>query len=202
MKGSKVLLIFIVLITVALVGCQSGGQEDVTLLKEESASVKAELKETKEALSNAEMLIEALKSEMEDDLVDLNEKPEIENKEIKIAAIKASVEELERLVQGAYQSGDLSKALEDFAGRQSIDLSYVYFGSVDDTFIVWPEIELPEGYKITERPVYKEAANNGLYVAEAYMDFAEERMVQTISKAVYVNDELIGVVGIDAFLDE
>lgn len=201
MKGSKVLLIFIVLITVALVGCQSSEQEDVTLLKEELATVKAELKETKEALSNAEMLIEELKSEMEDDLVDLNEKPEIENKEIKVAAIKASVEELERLVQGAYQTGDLSRALEDFAGRQSIDLSYVYFGSVDDTFIVWPEIELPEDYKITERPVYNEAASNGLYVAEAYMDFAEERMVQTISKAVYINDELIGVVGIDAFLD-
>lgn len=201
MKRSKVLLIFIVLVTVALVGCQSSEQEDVTLLKEELASVKAELKETKEALSNAEMLIEELKSEMEDDLVDLNENPEIENKEIKVAAIKASVEELERLVQGAYQSGNLSKALEDFAGRQSIDLSYVYFGSVDDTFIVWPEIELPEDYKITERSVYNEAANNGLYVAEVYMDFAEERMVQTISKAVYVNDELIGVVGIDAFLD-
>lgn len=201
MKGSKISLILIVLITMALVGCQSGEQDDVSLLKEELASVKTELRETKEALSNAETVIEALQNEMEDTVVDLNEKTEIENKEIKVAAIKASIEELERLVQGSYQSGDLSKSLEDFAGRQSIALSYVYFGSVDDTFIVWPEIELPENYKITERPIYTEALNQDMYVAEAYMDFAEERMVQTISKAVYVNDELIGVVGIDAFLD-
>lgn len=201
MKKSKTLFLFTLLITMSLVGCQSSGQEDISLLKEELASVKAELKETKEALSDAETVIETLKSEMEDDVVDLNEKTEIENTEIKIAAIKASIEELERLIQGSYQNGDLSESLKDFVKRQSIDVSYVYFGSVDDTFTVYPEIELPEDYKITERPVYKEAVNNSVYVAEAYMDFTEDKLLQTISKAVYVNDELIGVIGIDAFID-
>lgn len=180
MKQSKILLLVVLLFTATLVGCQSSGQGDADWLGNEIVTLKKELHETQNALKRAEAEIEALK----------------------IARIKSSIEELERLVQVTYQEGDLSKDLETFAQTQSIDIASVYFATVEGAMLIWPQIDLPEDDKMTERPIFTEALDKEVYIADVYMDFVENRRIQTLSKAVYIDGDWIGVLGIDVFLDE
>ena len=95
----------------------------------------------------------------------------------------------------------MKELLDEFIESQSIDIDYVYFGTVNDDFTISPIIELPNSYLFTERPPYKEAVEKGTSIAEIYIDAFSERSIQTISKAIYIDDKLIGVVAIDVFID-
>jgi methyl-accepting chemotaxis protein len=77
----------------------------------------------------------------------------------------------------------------------------VYFASNEGSMILYPDQELPEDYDARERPWFTNAIEQGIVIEELYLDDLSQRYVQSIFKSIVVNDEIIGVLGIDIFVD-
>ncbi|RKX46011.1 MAG: methyl-accepting chemotaxis protein [Thermotogae bacterium] len=81
-------------------------------------------------------------------------------------------------------------------------ISNVYFGDVEGNMFIYPEQELPEGYDPRVRPWYQAAANTGKGVwTDPYEDAFTGKWVVTYAVPVYENGKLIGVLGIDVYID-
>ncbi len=81
-------------------------------------------------------------------------------------------------------------------------ISSVYFGDVNGNMFIYPEQELPEGYDPRVRPWYQEAVQaNGPVWSEPYQDAVTGKWVVTYAIPVYYNGKLVGVVGLDVFID-
>ncbi|MFA4662581.1 methyl-accepting chemotaxis protein [Pyrococcus kukulkanii] len=79
---------------------------------------------------------------------------------------------------------------------------YVYFGDINGNMYMYPEEELPEGYDPRVRPWYKQAVEVGHAVfTDPYPDATTGKWVITYAIPVYLNGKLIGVVGLDVFID-
>ncbi len=86
------------------------------------------------------------------------------------------------------------------SGRQ--ELLNLYCGTKDSRFIQSnPEAEIPEGYDPVERGWYKQAAESGtVVVTDPYCDALTGKMCATVAAPVYIDDELVGVIGLDVTL--
>ncbi|NJE53934.1 methyl-accepting chemotaxis protein [Thermococcus sp. 21S9] len=81
-------------------------------------------------------------------------------------------------------------------------LSGVYFGDVNGNMYIYPKQELPAGYDPRKRPWYQEAVEKGGPVwSQPYRDASSGKWVITYAIPVYLNGKLIGVVGLDVFID-
>lgn len=76
-------------------------------------------------------------------------------------------------------------------------INNIYFGDTEGNFFIEPSIELPENYDFRERLPYKDAVSFGLCKPEPYIDYGSNNYIQSIYKPVYINDILVGVLGID-----
>ncbi|WP_297417107.1 methyl-accepting chemotaxis protein [Thermococcus sp.] len=82
-------------------------------------------------------------------------------------------------------------------------LSAVYFGDVNGNMFIYPKVKLPQGYDPRVRPWYKDAlAKNSPVWSEPYKDASTGKWVVTFSMPVYYNGKLVGVIGLDVFIDE
>ena len=83
------------------------------------------------------------------------------------------------------------------------ELLNLYYGTADKLFIqADPNATAPEGYDPTMRGWYQAAESAGnTVVTDPYMDVLIGGMCITIATPVYVNGELVGVVGADFTLD-
>lgn len=81
------------------------------------------------------------------------------------------------------------------------ELVYVYFAGADKVMQMVPNTELPKDYDPTTRPFYTEAVTNYTFASEPYEDATNGRMIQTVAKPVEVNGKIIGVIGIDFYID-
>ncbi len=82
-------------------------------------------------------------------------------------------------------------------------LSAVYFGDINGNMFIYPKQELPQGYDPRVRPWYKDAlAKNGPVWSEPYRDASTGKWVVTFAMPVYYNGKLVGVIGLDVFIDE
>lgn len=80
-------------------------------------------------------------------------------------------------------------------------IDYAYLAFEDDSFIISPEVELPEDYSPTDRPWYIEAMKAGRFHDE-YMDAMKDWMYYTVAEPVG-NDKIGQVVlGIDFVLED
>ncbi len=86
------------------------------------------------------------------------------------------------------------------SGRQ--ELLNLYCGTKDSRFIQSNlEAEIPEGYDPVERGWYKQAAESGtVVVTDPYCDALTGKMCATVAAPVYIDDELVGVIGLDVTL--
>jgi len=79
----------------------------------------------------------------------------------------------------------------------------IYYADAMGKMILSPPIiQLPEDYDARERPWYKNALEEELYKPLPYQDQTVEKNIQTIAKALYKEDELIGVIGMDYELED
>jgi diguanylate cyclase (GGDEF)-like protein/putative nucleotidyltransferase with HDIG domain/PAS domain S-box-containing protein len=77
-------------------------------------------------------------------------------------------------------------------------LSSIYFGTPDNTMIITSDIYLPPSYDLTTRPWYlKATTESGVVFTDAFLDVSQQKYIVTGAKAVYEEDTLIGVIGID-----
>ncbi|GAB6134672.1 methyl-accepting chemotaxis protein [Thermococcus prieurii] len=81
-------------------------------------------------------------------------------------------------------------------------LSAVYFGDVNGNMYIYPEQKLPAGYDPRKRPWYQEAVQkNGPVWSQPYRDASTGKWVVTYAVPVYYNGKLVGVIGLDVFID-
>ncbi|OPJ54979.1 methyl-accepting chemotaxis protein [Alkalithermobacter paradoxus] len=74
-----------------------------------------------------------------------------------------------------------------------------YFALENKDMLIYPHIDLPEGYDPTSRPWYQGAIKdiNKTYFTDPYADATTNEIVMTISRAVVENGKVIGVIGAD-----
>ncbi|MBZ4649474.1 methyl-accepting chemotaxis protein [Thermosipho sp. (in: thermotogales)] len=79
------------------------------------------------------------------------------------------------------------------------DALWIYLGTSDKKFYIYPDAELPEGYDPTKRPWYVDAVKNKgkVIITEPYLDASTSDIVITVAKAVVNNGQIIGVVALD-----
>ncbi len=86
------------------------------------------------------------------------------------------------------------------AGRE--ELLNLYCGTKDSKFYQSnAEAEIPEGYDPVQRGWYKQAAEaKATIVTDPYWDVLTNQMCATIASPVYINNELVAVIGADVTL--
>ncbi|WP_297548650.1 methyl-accepting chemotaxis protein [Thermococcus sp.] len=94
--------------------------------------------------------------------------------------------------------------LEDFQAiaKAEPNLSAVYFGDVNGNMYIYPNQQLPQGYDPRKRPWYQAAVEKkGPVWSKPYKDASSGKWVITYAVPVYLNGKLIGVVGLDVYID-
>lgn len=85
--------------------------------------------------------------------------------------------------------------------EQNSSLISIYLGTPDNKYIYANDWVPPSDLIMRTRPWYVAAAEKGNLVLTApYLDAAAERLVVTMAKPIYENNELLGVVGVDKSL--
>lgn len=86
--------------------------------------------------------------------------------------------------------------------KSNSDISAAYFGTKDKKTFINSTTKLPDGYDPTSRGWYKKAAEaKSLVWTDPYLDAFTGKMAITVAKPVIVNNEVVGVYGLDILLD-
>lgn len=80
-------------------------------------------------------------------------------------------------------------------------MQMVYFSDSEGNFYCSEDIEMPAGYDSRERPWYKNAQDNGIYISDIYLDYATGDKI--ISFATKIDSENVkGVLGYDYIVEK
>ncbi|MFD1737549.1 methyl-accepting chemotaxis protein [Bacillus salitolerans] len=102
-----------------------------------------------------------------------------------------------------YQTeGSINLILEEFKHTKDInpDFVNVYMGTASNgEMILYPEVDLPEGYDARTRPWYQQAIENPTEIiwTEPYVDTATKEIIVSAAKAVQKSGQIIGVFSVD-----
>lgn len=130
------------------------------------------------------------------------------NATLLLSEIMLPEKELVNIAVQKLQSMDLfdDKSIKEFIWDRSAGFTTVggfYFGRYDGTQFINTDGQLSPDYNPTERPWYIEAANEkGLIITSSYTDSLTGKTCITIAAPVYQNTQLMGVVGLDIFIDK
>lgn len=100
---------------------------------------------------------------------------------------------------------ELHSLFEKFTDQNEL-FQYIYLGTENKTFSIYPEVEgLPEDYDPTSRPWYSPAKAipaDSVHITDAYLDGTGKEYMVTISKPIYKDNKLFGVIGVDLSLEK
>lgn len=96
---------------------------------------------------------------------------------------------------------EIQAILTDITSNEELEIQYAYYGSKEGAFYMYPIEELPDDYDFRERPPYLNTMEAEIYYAEPYTDLVTNRQIQTIGITVYDENGIIGVLGIDAYIE-
>ncbi|MGG2093398.1 methyl-accepting chemotaxis protein [Bacillus sp. S13(2024)] len=101
------------------------------------------------------------------------------------------------LTEDTYQGEKIENVKTQFSQYSSIhpEVEGIYFGTQDEVFVREPSIQMPEGYKPTDRPWYKDAIKDGdkVIVTAPYESSSTKNMVVTIAKRTKDGKGVVGV---------
>ncbi|GFZ33017.1 methyl-accepting chemotaxis protein [Clostridium zeae] len=82
------------------------------------------------------------------------------------------------------------------------DIKLFYFATPSKMMYLYPETKLPDGYDPTSRPWYQKAIQNKdtAVFSDPYQDSATGQFIISVSKAVELNGQVVGVVSADISL--
>lgn len=121
--------------------------------------------------------------------------------EDKLDHIESELNKLINTINALKDSSDMVKEFENYMNDSELEVVHLYFANVDGETFLEPFSELPQDYDPRERPFYINAVKDGIFIPEQYNDFMTNRLIQTIAKPMYVNNEIIGVIGMDVYYD-
>ncbi|MCM1261329.1 MAG: methyl-accepting chemotaxis protein [Butyrivibrio sp.] len=120
----------------------------------------------------------------------------IENEKMLASGAASAIE------SGGRTEVDFIQSVVDIYANGREELLNLYCGTRDSDFIQSNrEAEIPEGYDPTARGWYQQADKAGtVIVTDPYWDVLTNQMCTTIAAPVYINGELVGVIGLDVTL--
>lgn len=105
----------------------------------------------------------------------------------------------------ANQPQELVQLFEKIAKQNDL-ISNMYLGTEEKDFIIYPnDYPLPDDYDPTIRPWYtplKDGGEDQFFITDAYLDAGTDTYMITVSKPLYKNDRLYGVLGADISLEK
>lgn len=116
-----------------------------------------------------------------------------------IEAIELELNQLINKIKSLKDSSDVIGVFKDFMITSELEIIHVYYADHKGLHIE-PRSKLPEDYDPTLRPFYVHAIKEGVYIPAPYLDLLTNKMIQTLSKPIYVNSEVVGVIGMDVYL--
>ncbi|CCJ34433.1 methyl-accepting chemotaxis protein [Caloramator australicus] len=128
----------------------------------------------------------------------------------KIAYIDTFIERIIGQIDSVIKSPDVyrrdnAKLLNILQNLQQSDENVIalYVGNSDKEMLIYPKIQLPEGYDPTSRPWYKDAVNSfgRAVITDPYEDAASKDVVITVAKAFKLSDGKTAVVAADISID-
>ena len=83
-------------------------------------------------------------------------------------------------------------------------MMYMYYGTADKKFMIYPNVELDDDFDPTARPWYVKALKNKNKVVwtEPYQDTGSKEIIVTVAKAVMNEGNVVGVVAADISLKD
>ncbi|MDF2673928.1 MAG: hypothetical protein K0R09_2193 [Clostridiales bacterium] len=130
------------------------------------------------------------------------------NAALLLSEIMLPEKELVSIAAQKLQGMDLfdDKSIKEFIWDRSAGFTTVggfYFGRRDGTHFINTDGQLSPNYNPTERPWYIQAANKkDLIITNSYTDSLTGKTCITIAAPVYQNTQLMGVLGLDIFIDK
>lgn len=103
------------------------------------------------------------------------------------------------IAAGRSMDSDFIQSVVDIHAAGRPEILNLYCGTGDKRFIKSNrEAGIPEGYDPTARGWYQQAdAQGGVIVTDPYWDVTTEQMCTTIAAPVYIDEALVGVIGLD-----
>lgn len=77
----------------------------------------------------------------------------------------------------------------------------IYIANKDEIFLMSPYEQLPDNYKPSLRPWYELALKDSIYISEAFVDTQSNHTMVIVSTKIELEDDTIGVLGIDFIID-
>lgn len=101
------------------------------------------------------------------------------------------------LTEDAYKDGNVENVKAKFAQYIKIhpEVEGLYIGTQDEMFLREPYVQMPEGYKPTDRPWYKDAMKDGdkVIITAPYESSSTKNMVVTVAKKTKDGKGVVGV---------
>ncbi|HDX9578243.1 TPA: methyl-accepting chemotaxis protein [Bacillus pseudomycoides] len=101
------------------------------------------------------------------------------------------------ITEDAYKDGNIENIKAKFSQYIKIhpEIEGIYFGAQDGMFLREPYMQMPEGYKPTDRPWYKDAMKDGdkVIITAPYESSSTKNMVVTVAKKTKDGKGVIGV---------
>lgn len=100
-------------------------------------------------------------------------------------------------------SNSIALGLLGNAKNSRDDISQVYFGQPDKSFLIYPETKMADGFDPTARPWYQNAvAQSGkLTYSDPYKSAVDGKTIISISKTIVSNGNIVGVVSMNVNLE-
>lgn len=110
--------------------------------------------------------------------------------------------QLAEKIAKAKDNAEIDTLMKAFVKENAEGVMYVYYGSEKKSFMITPYTEIPADYDYHSRPWYKEARVKGMHLTECYVDAVSNLYIQTVSCEVTSNGKVMGVLGIDYFVND
>ncbi len=120
----------------------------------------------------------------------------LEKQVVLVEGLALSMTKVERSAE------ELQAELSHLAANNS-DISDIYVGFPDKSFVTASNWDAPSDYDPTSRPWYTKAADSQgeAVITDIYTDSITGKMVLTVAAPIRQNNRLAGVVGMDVFVD-
>lgn len=133
------------------------------------------------------------------------------NRDVVVSEIENEFEHIENAINSVDHYIAINHSLDgllEYLEQVAIEYdlaSAAYFGKADLTpLIVYPTTYddiIPDGWDFSQRPWYQKAVEeNELVFTDAFLDVSEQKYIVTGAKPVYLEGDLLGVIGIDVDL--
>ncbi len=115
--------------------------------------------------------------------------------------LKSYVKNLSHIVE-TEDNLDVLKEYFDEQIKNGINgVETIYLANKNEIFLISPYVQLPDNYDPSVRAWYESAMNKSIYISDTFIDAQSDEIMVTVSAKVKLENDTIGILGIDFIID-